>query len=49
MPMHFVAQHSTAKAFSSNRPEETSLCGEEIQKDKLLIDCGADRECVIGR
>ncbi|XP_042378463.1 FAD synthetase, chloroplastic-like [Zingiber officinale] len=47
-PMHVVAQHSAAKAFSSNRPEETSLCGEEIQKDKFLIDCGADQECVIG-
>lgn len=47
--MHFVAQYSAAKAFSSNCPEETSLCSEEIQKDKFLIDCGADQECVIGR
>lgn len=49
LPMHFVAQYSAAKAFSSNCPEETSLCSEEIQKDKFLIDCGADQECVIGR
>lgn len=48
LPMHFVAQYSAAKAFSSNCPEETSLCSEEIQKDKFLIDCGADQECVIG-
>lgn len=47
--MHKVVQHSMARVFSSGGPQETNLGSEEMRKDKFLIDCGSDQECVLGR
>ncbi|XP_073006157.1 FAD synthetase, chloroplastic-like isoform X2 [Typha latifolia] len=36
------------KAFSSYGSQEANLSSEETKKDKFLIDCGDDQECVLG-
>eukprot|EP00262_Sarcandra_glabra_P005825 TRINITY_DN1769_c0_g1_i1.p1 TRINITY_DN1769_c0_g1~~TRINITY_DN1769_c0_g1_i1.p1 ORF type:complete len:379 (+),score=32.23 TRINITY_DN1769_c0_g1_i1:351-1487(+) len=43
----FQRSYTSLRVFSSSGPQEPNLNTKEVEKDKLLIDCGPDQECVI--
>lgn len=45
--MHNALQRSSPRAFNSYGPREANVNSGEM-KDKFLIDCGTDQECVLG-